>query len=290
MAGLTRLYAADVGRAAVEAFKAGNDLLLIPADLEASYKAMLKAVESGEIPAARLDESVLKLLKAKASLGLNKARPVDITKVSERVGKPQNVLLGQQVADQAVTLVRDNGKVLPLQSVGTPKGGLPYMTTEETRNRVVVIVFSDDVRMSSGRVFEQLPNLQCRERWARAPEERGHPGDVGSGHGGAGPGVVVHSHQGDDGELACAPQLLELPRGGGDRRKAVWLERAKGELGHHLRGLRVHEDDRARALGTYQRQLVEREIPLAGSDQHQQPILLGLVLDLQLLQPHGSIV
>ncbi|PYX37364.1 MAG: hypothetical protein DMG81_14315, partial [Acidobacteria bacterium] len=155
MAGLTRLYAADVGRAAVEAFKAGNDLLLIPADLEASYKAMLKAVESGEIPAARLDESVLKLLKAKASLGLNKARPVDITKVSERVGKPQNVLLGQQVADQAVTLVRDNGKVLPLQSVGTPKGGLPYMTTEETRNRVVVIVFSDDVRMSSGRVFER---------------------------------------------------------------------------------------------------------------------------------------
>ncbi|PYX41314.1 MAG: hypothetical protein DMG81_04045, partial [Acidobacteria bacterium] len=60
-----------------------------------------------------------------------------------------------QVADQAVTLVRDNGKVLPLQSVGTPKGGLPYMTTEETRNRVVVIVFSDDVRMSFGRVFER---------------------------------------------------------------------------------------------------------------------------------------
>src|SRR4029077_4879442 len=57
MAGLTRLYASNVGRAAVEAFKAGNDLLLIPADLEASYKAMLQAVGSGEIPASRLDES-----------------------------------------------------------------------------------------------------------------------------------------------------------------------------------------------------------------------------------------
>jgi len=31
---LTRLYAADIGRAAVDAFKAGNDLLIIPADLE----------------------------------------------------------------------------------------------------------------------------------------------------------------------------------------------------------------------------------------------------------------
>jgi beta-N-acetylhexosaminidase len=155
MAGLTRLYASNVGRAAVEAFKAGNDLLLIPADLDASYKEMLKAVKSGEISAARLDESVLKLLKAKASLGLHKARLVDLAGVSKEVGKPQNVLAGQQVADDAVTLVRDNGKVLPLKSVGTTKGGLPYMTTEETHNRLVVVVFSDDVRMSSGRLLER---------------------------------------------------------------------------------------------------------------------------------------
>src|SRR5437879_3557272 len=39
MAGLTRLYAANIGRAAVDAFKAANDLLLIPADLDASYQA-----------------------------------------------------------------------------------------------------------------------------------------------------------------------------------------------------------------------------------------------------------
>ena len=163
MAGLTRLYASNVGRAAVEAFKAGNDLLLIPADLDASYREMVKAVESGEISAARLDESVLKLLKAKASLGLNKARLVDVTGVGQDVGKPQNMLEGQEVADDAVTLVRENGNVLPLKSMGTTKGGLPYMTTEETHNRVVVIVFSDDVRMTVGRVFE-------RQMRARVPD------------------------------------------------------------------------------------------------------------------------
>jgi len=155
MAGLTRLYASNVGRAAVEAFKAGNDLLLIPADLDSSYREMVKAVQSGEIPAERLDESVLKLLKAKASLGLNKARLVDVAGVGKEVGKPQNVLEGQQVADDAVTLVRENGKVLPLKSVGTAKGGLPYTTTEETHNHLVVIVFSDDVRMTAGRVLER---------------------------------------------------------------------------------------------------------------------------------------
>ena len=153
MAGLTRLYASDVGRAAVEAFKAGNDLLLIPADLEASYKAMLKAVQSGEISSARLDESVLKILKTKASLGLNKARLVDIAGISEEVGKAQNMAVGQQVADDAVTLVRENGKLLPLKAVGTTKGGLPYMTTEETHNNLVVVVLSEDVRMDSGRLL-----------------------------------------------------------------------------------------------------------------------------------------
>src|SRR5579883_3054718 len=116
MAGLTKLFVSDVGRAAVEAFKAGNDLLLIPADLDASYGAMVKAVKSGEISEARLDESVLKLLRAKASLGLHKARLVDVGEVAKQVSRPENVLVGQQVADDAVTLVRDNGKLLPLKA------------------------------------------------------------------------------------------------------------------------------------------------------------------------------
>src|SRR5436853_1086722 len=136
MAGLTRLYAANIGRAAVDAFKAGNDLLLIPADLDASYNAMLQAVNSGEISQDRLNASVLKLLKAKAALGLEKARLVDVEKLPTQVDSPANVLFGQQVADDAVTLVRDNGKLLPLKVSGTPKGGLPYQSLDEVHNRV----------------------------------------------------------------------------------------------------------------------------------------------------------
>jgi len=153
MAGLTHLFASDIGRAAVEAFKAGNDLLLIPADLAASYDAMVKATRSGEISRQRLDRSVLKILKIKASLGLNGSRTVDLGALSASVGKPDNLAFGQQVADSAITLVRDNGKVLPLKSRGTIKGLLPYMTKEETRNNVVAVLFSDDVRSDSGRAF-----------------------------------------------------------------------------------------------------------------------------------------
>ena len=50
MAGLTHLFANNIGRAAVEAFKAGNDLLLIPADFPASYKAMVEAATGGNSP------------------------------------------------------------------------------------------------------------------------------------------------------------------------------------------------------------------------------------------------
>lgn len=169
MAGLTRLFANNIGRAAVEAFKAGDDLLLIPADFPASYNAMIQAVQSGEISQERLDRSVLKILEAKASLGLQKARMVDIRNLAEVVGKPQNLAFGQQVADDAVTLVRDNGKVLPLKSSvknqGTGKAALPYTTQEVTHNQVVAVLFSDDVRSESGRDF-------TREFHARIPDAR----------------------------------------------------------------------------------------------------------------------
>ena len=165
MAGLTHLFANDIGRAAVEAFKAGNDLLLIPADLGASYEAMLKAARSGEISKDRLDASVLKILKIKASLGLNDVRTVDLESISSKVGRPENIATGQQIANSAITLVRDNGKVLPLKSKGTTKAGLPYMSKEETHNQTVALLFSDDMRTESGRAFG-------REFRTRIPDAR----------------------------------------------------------------------------------------------------------------------
>jgi beta-N-acetylhexosaminidase len=163
MAGLTRLYANDIGRASVEAFKAGNDLLLIPADLEASYRSMVQAVKSGEIPRQRLDYSVRKMLELKASLGLQKGRLVDLAQVPRLVGKPENLAAGQRIADEAVALVRDNAQVLPLHATGTTGSALPYQSVVEVRNHLVVIIFSEDLRTDSGRMLE-------RQILARVPD------------------------------------------------------------------------------------------------------------------------
>lgn len=53
------------GRAALAALEAGCDLLLMPADLAEAFEAVVSAVESGEYPMERLDETVLRILRFK---------------------------------------------------------------------------------------------------------------------------------------------------------------------------------------------------------------------------------
>jgi len=152
MAGLTRPYGSNPGRAAVDAFKAGCDVLTMPADLDASYQAVLEAVRSGEISASRLDESVLKILRAKASLGLDKNRLVDVGAIPSVVGIPQNIAVGQQISDDSITLVRDNGKLLPLMPRGPTQIALPQRG-KLFRRRLLTIVLCDNVHSEDGRVL-----------------------------------------------------------------------------------------------------------------------------------------
>ena len=68
MAAITDRYSA--GEAAVAAFKAGCDMILMPQDLQGAFDALQSAVQDGTIPQARLDESVLRILTVKAEYGI----------------------------------------------------------------------------------------------------------------------------------------------------------------------------------------------------------------------------
>jgi beta-N-acetylhexosaminidase len=176
MGGLTRLYTRGIARAAVDAFKAGSDVLIVPPDIRGSYYAMVNAVHRGEISPDRLDQSVRKVLELKASLGLEKARLVDLDRLSREVAQPQNLAIGQRIADEAITLVRDNGQLLPLKSSGTLVPEPAYQTIGELRDRLVAVIFSDDLRTDSGHMLE-------REILARVPEARIIYVDARSAHG-----------------------------------------------------------------------------------------------------------
>lgn len=161
MRALTNLFpeggAAAAGRAAVEAVKAGDDVLILPPDLDGAYNGLLQAVRSGEIPESRIDESVLKILRAKASVGLNKATQVNIDAVNRIVASPASQAKAQEIADEAVALVRDNHRVLPLKATfkGTNPPRNPYPPTAENRASTLVLIFTPDLRSDAGWVLEK---------------------------------------------------------------------------------------------------------------------------------------
>jgi beta-N-acetylhexosaminidase len=59
------------------------------------------------------------------------------------------------MADDGVTLVRLNWAMLPLKKSGTAAASLPYQGMAEVRNHLTLVVFTDDVRLDSGRGLER---------------------------------------------------------------------------------------------------------------------------------------
>ncbi|HET9839444.1 MAG TPA: glycoside hydrolase family 3 protein [Candidatus Angelobacter sp.] len=159
MRGLTSLYPPEkgnaAGRAAVDAVQAGNDVILLPSDLQGAFLGIVEAVRHGQIPESRIDDSVRRILEMKASLGLHKARLVDLEQVPYLVDKPADMEFAQQVADDAVTLVRDNGKVLPLTPLRGQKTEAEYFQAQvKPAAHVVAIIMTDSIRGPWGRGFE----------------------------------------------------------------------------------------------------------------------------------------
>ena len=105
----------SVGDASVRALEAGADVLLMPPDPEAAINAVVAAVKSGRIKQKRLDESVMRLLVAKAHVGLGTKKLVDVDDISDVVSSPESVAVAQQISDKSVTLVRNEGGMLPLE-------------------------------------------------------------------------------------------------------------------------------------------------------------------------------
>jgi beta-N-acetylhexosaminidase len=112
MGGITTRFAP--GEAAVRAILAGADALLMPPVPDAAFEALQQAVKSGRISRDRLDASVHRILLAKAKLGLNKNRLVNLDAINEYFGTIANQKDAQKISDRGVTLLRDNNHLLPL--------------------------------------------------------------------------------------------------------------------------------------------------------------------------------
>ncbi len=105
-------------RAAVAAFKAGADLLLFQTGYEMHrevHAALVQAVRSGEVSKERLDDSVRRIIAAKERFGILNPPEVDVANATRRSGTEANKKISRAVARQAITLVRDDARLLPLK-------------------------------------------------------------------------------------------------------------------------------------------------------------------------------
>jgi len=90
------------GEAAVLAFAAGSDLLLMPADAEAAIAALLEALQSGRIPMARLEQSLERRERALASTSLPAPDPGATLSLGDLEGLESNA--ERALARELVTL------------------------------------------------------------------------------------------------------------------------------------------------------------------------------------------
>jgi len=160
MGGITVRYAP--GEAAVRAFLAGADALLMPPVPDAAYEGLLSAAQSGRIPGDRLDASVRRLLQAKAHLGLSQNRFVDISTLNEKFGRTDWQQTAQEISDRGITLLRDTQHLVPLDG------------TKPTR-ALLVALYADpepypgaDLEPQLRARFDSLVSLRADTKFVRA--------------------------------------------------------------------------------------------------------------------------
>jgi beta-N-acetylhexosaminidase len=154
MAGVTNAFSTE--EAALRAVLAGVDQLLLPPEPAKVIPYLVAAVRDGRIPMARIDDAVRRILEAKAAVGLDRNRYVRIDEISRRVAPQAHLDQAAKTLDSSVTLVRNDGGVLPLavspekltilalsSDLGDYYAGQAFVTAMKTRYPAAAAFYAD---------------------------------------------------------------------------------------------------------------------------------------------------
>lgn len=103
--------AADTAEAARQALDATVDIDLPDGE---TYPTLVDQVRSGQVPESAIDDAVRRLLKAKFMLGLFEDPYVDPDRAEAVAGAEEQRPLARDAAHQAITLLKNEGNLLPL--------------------------------------------------------------------------------------------------------------------------------------------------------------------------------
>lgn len=124
------------------AFKAGNDIMLFSQGVSEGKKLIQKAIDKGEIPQSRVEESVKKILLTKYFLGLTQYTPKNPENINADLNNNSHIQLVQNLYSNALTLLKDEKKLLPLtgkQMYYIPLEEAPYQTFANRLGNNVII-------------------------------------------------------------------------------------------------------------------------------------------------------
>jgi beta-N-acetylhexosaminidase len=134
MEGVGKGYSTE--QSSVLAVQAGADILLKPSDPTRAINAVVAAVERGEIARARIDSAARHILALKARVGLNQSRHADLDALRDVVGSPPHRALAADVAQRAITLLRDRDALVPMR-----------------QGRALIVQYAPETELKAGRVF-----------------------------------------------------------------------------------------------------------------------------------------
>ena len=135
------------------AFKAGNDIMLFSQGVAEGKRLIQKAIDNGEISQARVEESVKKILLTKYYLGLNEYQPKNPSNINNDLNNDSHKKLVQNLYSNALTLLKDDKKLLPLNKTSTyyyvPLEEAPYQTFEDRLQSDAKIIVKKASEISS---------------------------------------------------------------------------------------------------------------------------------------------
>ena len=120
---------------AVLALDAGNDILLLPTDDDATVDAILAAVRRGRLSEARINHSVKKILAIKQWLHLDKGARTNPEHIGRVVEVPEHMQIARQIARSSITVLRNDG-VLPLGQNGSRLLNVVVSDIEDYRTEI----------------------------------------------------------------------------------------------------------------------------------------------------------
>lgn len=111
----------QAGEIDLEAFLAGNDILLFAENVPVALEKICVAYQDTIITEERLAHSVKKILQFKYKAGLDKYKPIDTKNLFNDVNPIANTALQYELYENATTVLRNEESILPIKDIENEK-------------------------------------------------------------------------------------------------------------------------------------------------------------------------